>query len=40
MARTLVNVNDSIMAGVLTAKYTKELDHEVLETKDNIVVNA
>ncbi|GAF38811.1 Na+ H+-dicarboxylate symporter [Agrilactobacillus composti DSM 18527 = JCM 14202] len=40
MARTLVNVNDSIMAGVLTAKYTKELDHEVLQTKDNIVVNA
>lgn len=40
MARTLVNVNDSILAGVLTAKYTGELDTAVLRTKDNIVVQA
>lgn len=40
MARTLVNVNDSILAGVLTAKYTKELDTVALRTKDNVVVSA
>lgn len=40
MARTLVNVNDSILAGVLTAKYTKKLDEETLRAKDHIVVQA
>lgn len=40
MARTLVNVNDSILAGVLTAKYTKDLDVDTLRAKDQVVVHA
>lgn len=37
MGRTLVNVNDSILAGLVTAKRTEQLDSSVLNDSDNVV---
>ena len=39
MARTALNVNDSILAGVVTAKNMGELDHDKLGDQNNIVAN-
>ncbi|MGM9892112.1 L-cystine transporter [Limosilactobacillus sp.] len=39
MARTALNVNDSILAGVVTAKNLDELDHDKLKDQTNIVAN-
>ena len=39
MARTALNVNDSILAGVVTAKNMDELDYDKLGNRKNIVAN-
>ena len=39
MARTALNVNDSILAGVVTAKNMSELDHDKLSDRSKIVAN-
>jgi len=38
MGRTLVNVSDSIVAGLVTAKKTGEIDMAVYNTKDKEVL--
>lgn len=40
MARTAVNVNDSILAGLVAAKATKTLDTKVLNDDSNLVANT
>ncbi len=40
MARTAVNVNDSILAGLIAAKATDNLDHKVLDDDENLVANT
>ncbi|WP_288761333.1 L-cystine transporter [uncultured Lacticaseibacillus sp.] len=40
MARTAVNVNDSILAGLIAAKATKSLDEKVLNDEGNVVANT
>lgn len=39
MARTAVNVNDSILAGLVAARATKTLDTKVLNDDSNLVAN-
>ncbi|MCI1985774.1 MAG: cation:dicarboxylase symporter family transporter [Lactobacillus sp.] len=40
MARTAVNVNDSILAGLIAAKATKSLDDDVLNDDGNVIANT
>jgi L-cystine uptake protein TcyP (sodium:dicarboxylate symporter family) len=40
MARTAVNVNDSILAGLIAAKATKSLDEKMLNDEGNVVANT